>query len=182
MEKIMLKIGLMILLMIVIFTTIPNRTYAMSNVISSGDKFINVGARGNNVIDEEALKDTSNYIYNILFTIAIVLAVAIGMIIGIQFMMGSAAEQAKIKETLIPYVVGVFIVFASFTIWKVVVNIGNKATSPAVSNQTTGKTTHTKVTEDGQVRYYCDNCGSELSTKAQHHAKCYNCGYDIRDI
>ena len=181
MEKIMLKIGLMILLMLVIFTTIPNRTYAMSNVISSGDNFLNAGA-GGNVIDEKALKDTSNYIYNILFTIAIVLAVAIGMIIGIQFMMGSAAEQAKIKETLIPYVIGVFVIFASFTIWKVVVNIGNKATAPAVSNQTTGKTTHTKVTEGGQVRYYCDNCGSELSTREQHNAKCYQCGYDISDI
>lgn len=103
---------------------IPKAIYAMDDVISQGDSFINAG-KGQEKIDTDALKTTSDDIYNILFTIAIVLAVAVGMVIGIQFMIGGAAEQAKVKETLIPYVIGVFVVFASFTIWKIAVNIGN---------------------------------------------------------
>jgi len=47
------------------------------------------------------------------------------MIIGIQFIIGSVDEKAKIKETLVPYVIGVFIIFSAFGIWKIVMSIGN---------------------------------------------------------
>ena len=47
------------------------------------------------------------------------------MIIGIQFIVGSVDEKAKIKETLVPYVIGVFIIFSAFGIWKIVMSIGN---------------------------------------------------------
>ena len=118
------KCIIIILIILLALTYLSNKTYAMDNIISGGDSFID--AAGNtSVIDEQELSETSNYIYNILFTIAVVLAFAIGMVIGIQFIIGGVAEQAKIKETLVPYVIGVFIVFAAFTIWKIAVNIGN---------------------------------------------------------
>ncbi len=78
--------------------------------------FISKGEGQDNPIDEKALKNTSSYIYNVLFTIAVVLAFVIGMIIGIQFIIGSVDEKAKIKETLVPYVIGVFI--KSLSIWN----------------------------------------------------------------
>lgn len=133
MKSILGKVIIILLLINVI--CIPTTTYAMDDVISQGDSFIDAADK-NSPINEAALHGTSNDIYNILFTIAVVLAVAIGMIIGIQFMIGSAAEQAKVKETLVPYVIGVFVVFASFTIWKIVVNIGNDvvATSEEIIN------------------------------------------------
>ena len=104
---------------------LTNKTYAVDNIISSGKNFVNEGEGQDNPIDEEALRDTSSYIYNVLFTIAVVLAFVIGMIIGIQFIMGSVDEKAKIKETLVPYVIGVFIIFSAFGIWKIVMSIGN---------------------------------------------------------
>lgn len=118
------KCIIIILIILLALTYLSNKTYAMDNIIGGGDSFL--AAAGNtSVIDEKELSETSNYIYNILFTIAVVLAFAIGMVIGIQFIIGGVAEQAKIKETLVPYVIGVFIVFAAFTIWKIAVNIGN---------------------------------------------------------
>ena len=51
------------------------------------------------------------------------MAVIIGLIIAIQFMTGSVAQRAKVKETLIAYVVGCVVVFGAFTIWALVVNI-----------------------------------------------------------
>lgn len=122
---------LLIILILAIFTYMPNKVYGLSsldNMVHSADDFIQEGANGN-VIDKDKLHETSNYIYNILFTIAVVLAVAVGMVIGIQFITGSVDEKAKIKETLIPYIVGVFVIFSAFTIWKIAVNIGNKTTS-----------------------------------------------------
>lgn len=137
MKSILTKIIMLILVITIV--NIPNTTYAMDDVIQQGDSFLS-SANTTSPIDEDALKSTSDYVYNILFTIAVVLAVAIGMVIGIQFIMGSAAEQAKIKETLVPYVVGVFVVFAAFGIWKIAVNIGNDVSpTPGVSS------THTSL-------------------------------------
>lgn len=75
------------------------------------------------MINEAQLKETSNFIYNTLLGIAMVLAVIVGMIIGIKFMTGSIEEKAKIKEALMPYVAGCVVVFGAFGIWKLAVTI-----------------------------------------------------------
>lgn len=161
MKSILIKIIMIILVVVII--NIPNTAYAMGDIISQGDSFLDV-AGTDSPINEVALKTTSNYIYNVLLTIAIVLAIAIGMIIGIQFMLGSAEEQAKIKETLVPYVIGVFVVFASFTIWKIAVSIGNKVET----------TTTTPPPVVGTVK--CDNCGLEIDAR---YRTCRNCGQSL---
>lgn len=130
MRKLLIKIFVIIIIALIFETiTFNASTYAstMTEYIEQGDSFLAKGST-DDVIDENALKSTSTTIYNILFSIAIVLAVAVGMIIGIQFMLGSVDEKAKIKETLVPYVIGVFVVFAAFGIWKIVVNIGSDIT------------------------------------------------------
>lgn len=145
----MLKKTVIIFLIICIVTMcLPNIIFAkdMGEIISSGEEFLK--ARNKNVIDKGALQTTSNYIYNILFTIAVVLAVAVGMIIGIQFIMGSVDEKAKIKETLVPYVVGVFIVFSAFTIWKLVIEFGNDVTE--YTGYSTPPTTGVECPECGE--------------------------------
>ena len=128
-------INIMIIIMIIIAYT-SNIAYAIDNVVSDAESFISSREGGKGPINEKNLIETSNYLYNILFTIAVVIAFAIGLVIGIQFIMGSAEEQAKVKETLIPYIIGVFVVFASFTIWKIVITIGNDV-SPTPESTTT---------------------------------------------
>mgnify|MGYP004656908333 FL=1 len=124
-NKLTKNLFIIILVTLVLCAFLPNKIYAVDNIISSGKDFVNKGEEQDNPIDEEALRDTSSYIYNVLFTIAVVLAFVIGMIIGIQFIMGSVDEKAKIKETLVPYVIGVFIIFSAFGIWKIIMSIGN---------------------------------------------------------
>ncbi len=124
-----------ILIILIVFTMISiinlnTTSYAGSvdNIFAQGENFLNKGDDPSTVIDIGQTRETSNNIYNILFAIGVVLSVAIGMVIGIQFIMGSVDEKAKIKETLVPYVVGVFVIFSAFTIWKIVVSIGNDVT------------------------------------------------------
>ena len=74
-------------------------------------------------LDEIKLKETSDFVYNLLLAIAMVVAVIIGLVIGIKFMVSSVEEKAKIKELLLPYVVGCGVVFGAFGIWSLVVNI-----------------------------------------------------------
>ncbi len=52
-----------------------------------------------------------------------VVAVIVGLIIGIRFMVSGVDEKAKIKEELMPYVIGCFIIFGAFGIWKIIVSI-----------------------------------------------------------
>ena len=73
--------------------------------------------------DPESLQTVSDYIYHLLLAIGIVMAVAIGSVLGIRFMISSVEEQAKIKELLVPYVAGCIVVFGAFGIWKIAVNV-----------------------------------------------------------
>ena len=54
-----------------------------------------------NIINEDGLKSTSDKIYNILTISGMIIAVIVGTILGIKFMVSSIEEKAKIKEILI---------------------------------------------------------------------------------
>lgn len=134
------KLLVIILMVIAVITYLPNKTLALDNVISSGKKFMSSADPNKEVINQEKLKSTSKTIYNILFAIALVLAVGVGLVIGIQFIFGSVEEQAKVKETLVPYIIGVVIIFSAFTIWKIAVEIGNDV---APTPEASGSSNHT---------------------------------------
>lgn len=113
---------------IVIILTKP--TFALGSIIKGGDEFENArfnytvnGIHSNMEIKEDDLKNVSNTVYNILLLLGIVIAVIYGMILGMKFMTGGIEEQAKVKESIIPYIVGCAVVFGAFTIWKVVLEV-----------------------------------------------------------
>ena len=134
------KLLVIILMVIAVITYLPNKTLALDNVISSGKNFMSSADPNKEVINQEKLKSTSKTIYNILFAIALVLAVGVGLVIGIQFIFGSVEEQAKVKETLVPYIIGVVIIFSAFTIWKIAGGIGNDV---APTPEASGSSNHT---------------------------------------
>jgi hypothetical protein len=74
---------------------------------------------------QKALEETSDFIFNILLAIGIVTAVAMAIVLGIKFMTSSVEGKAKVKEQLTVFLVGCVVVFGSFTIWSIVMNIGN---------------------------------------------------------
>ena len=94
------------------------------DIVSGADDFIQEGQNGTTVTpSNDDIKSVSDDIYFILLTIGIVAAVIVGGILGIQFMLAGAEDKAKIKEALIPYVIGCIVVFGAFTIWKIVVEV-----------------------------------------------------------
>ena len=64
-------------------------------------------------------------IVSIMQTVGIVVAVVVLLVLGIKYMMGSAEEKAEYKKTMIPYLVGAILIFASTTIVNVVYNTAN---------------------------------------------------------
>lgn len=102
-------------------------SHALGDVISSGSDFLSKGNDIDKTLNANELEKTSDYIYNTLLGIAIMVAIIVAMVLGIQFMVASADEKAKVKEAILPFVVGCIVVFGAFTIWKIAVNIGNNA-------------------------------------------------------
>ena len=80
---------------------------------------------GNGMINTTGLNNFSDTLYNTLLLIGMVIAVIIGTIIGIKFMISSVEEKAKLKEILIVYVIGCIVLVGAFSIWKIIVVIMN---------------------------------------------------------
>ncbi|MBQ3145575.1 MAG: hypothetical protein IJB90_03270 [Clostridia bacterium] len=122
-KKVIICLATIILLINIIF--IP-KTFAFSSIIESGDGFIGAAElEEEEVIDEGKVKEVSSKIYNILLVCGIGVAVIVGAVLGVSFIISSAEGKAKIAETLVPYIVGCFVVFGAFGIWKVAINTGN---------------------------------------------------------
>lgn len=125
-KKILLTIILLILV-ILSMNLFNYKTFAavdtIDKVMEGAQNFVDQGSDASSQVDQATLESTSDFIYNIFLAIAMVVAVIIGMIIGIQFMTSSVEEKAKIKESLVPYVVGCVVVFGAFGIWKIAVNV-----------------------------------------------------------
>lgn len=101
----------------------------ISDIFSDAKDFIEAGESVDAKIDTTALKETSTFIFRLLYSIGMVVAVAVGIVLGIQFMVAGAEDKAKIKETLIAYVVGCVVLFGAYPIWKLVINIVSEVTT-----------------------------------------------------
>ncbi len=78
---------------------------------------------GTNSPDNKEIEKIGNDVIQILLTVAAIISVIVLIILGIKYMFGSVEEKAEYKKTLIPYVVGAGLVFASSSIASVVYNL-----------------------------------------------------------
>jgi len=117
------KICLILFIFIMIFSVYPNNSNAAADFVKDADNFVNIGR--DNMIDRGILQSVSENLYNVFLSIGIITAVIIAAILGIKFMVGSVEVQAKVKESLIPFIVGCVVIFGAFGIWKIIVTLGN---------------------------------------------------------
>lgn len=128
MKSLSKKIILVLFILILLFS-INTKVYALDQIAKDAEDFLADGKQNKPAqVNEGALQDASRYLYNILLSAGVVIAVVVATVLGIQFMISGTEGQAKVKEMLIPFVVGCVIVFGGFGIWNLVLNIGNKAT------------------------------------------------------
>lgn len=99
-------------------------TGSWSDILTAGNEFISSGkSASDGTINNVDLKNTIGSIYNLLFSLGIVMSVIIGAIIGVKLMFGGIEEKAKIKEKIVPYIIGCVIIFGAFGIWKIAINL-----------------------------------------------------------
>ena len=94
---------------------------SLEDMMNDGDDFI--ASSDETVIEQEQLQDGISTLYNIFLEVGVAIAVIVGLIIGIKFMIGSVEEKAEIKKLLLPYGIGCLVVFGAFGIWKIVIEI-----------------------------------------------------------
>lgn len=119
-----LLINIMVIFIILFNLFIPN-AYAgpLQDIMNRAEGFVNNGENGGNVINDDALKEGSNTLYNVLLVIGIAVAFIWGIVLGIQFVTGSLGEKADVKKNLIVYLVGCVIIFGAFGIWRLLLQL-----------------------------------------------------------
>lgn len=94
------------------------------SILKAADDFVDGDAKTTINLDET--NKNANSVYNILLTIGIIISLIWGVVLGIRFIFGSMEGKAEIKKQLIPYIIWVCVIFGSFIIWSVVVNVFQK--------------------------------------------------------
>lgn len=126
MKKMLFKVCLITLLILCnlsVYSTTCMADGSLDDVMNNGNSFLNAGSESNTMIDQNDLKSLSNFISGVLLTIAIGVTVITGAIMGLNFITQSIEEKAKVKESMVPWVIGIIVSFGAFTIWEVAVNL-----------------------------------------------------------
>ena len=93
--------------------------------VGGAQTFMDSGKNEDIGINKDKLKKASDGIYNMLSSIGMIISVIVGLILGIIFMVSSANDKAKVKEALLPYIIGSLVIFGAFGIWKLIINTFN---------------------------------------------------------
>ena len=101
------------------------KKHTTSEIMNGAQGFIDAGKTETNKLSETDVINLSNTIYNVLLVTGIIIALIVGVILGIKFITEGAEGKAEVSKSLIPYVIGCIVVFGAFTIWKVIVTILN---------------------------------------------------------
>lgn len=95
----------------------------LDDIIQKGNDFLDAADENTNTIDEGDLQELSGFISGVLLSIAIGVTIISGVILGIKFVTQSIEDKAKIKESMVPWVIGILVSFGAFTIWEIAVNV-----------------------------------------------------------
>ena len=99
------KIICCIMLMLLLLS---HTIYATTNPLADPDHY-----KPSTVSQTTEVVKMGKVVIGTLRTVGVVVSVVVIMILGLKYMMGSAAERADYKKTMGPYLVGVILLFAS---------------------------------------------------------------------
>ena len=112
---------LIIMCFLINLFSMPSNAASLDDTLTGADDFVTKGFSTD--MDKSQLHSASNYIYNALLGVGIVVAVIVGMILGIKYMTGSIEEKAEYKKTMIPYLIGVVLLVAITQFIGLIANI-----------------------------------------------------------
>ena len=73
--------------------------------------------------DDGGLATKAGQVMGMIRNVAVIASVIILMVLGVKYMLGSVEEKAEYKKTMMPYVIGCFLVFGITNILAIIVDI-----------------------------------------------------------
>jgi len=70
--------------------------------------------------DSTTLKSKANNILGLIQVVGVILSVVMLIAIGIKYMLGSVEEKAEYKSSLVPYIIGAFVLFTGSTLPNII--------------------------------------------------------------
>lgn len=98
--------------------------FALGDILDTGKDWEETGLKHTNTtMDTGNLNNISSQLYNILLSVATIVAIIVGAILGLQYMTAGIDKKVEVKQSLFPYFISCIVVFGSLGIWKLVVTI-----------------------------------------------------------
>lgn len=116
----MKKTSKLIATLLIILTIVTISVSSFAAPLKPTDLYPDVNT---NIQGQTEITNLGKQIVGVVQTVGIVIAVVILLVLGIKYMMGSAEEKADYKKSMIPYIVGAILIFASTTIVNIVYNL-----------------------------------------------------------
>lgn len=73
--------------------------------------------------DANVITGRVNSIIGVIVTVGVIISAITLCILGIKYMVGSVEERAEYKKTMIPYIIGAVLLFATSSIVGIIANI-----------------------------------------------------------
>ena len=117
-EKKIIKIATMVMIILMIVSISMN---IFAGVSSNPTDWTGEGDR----LKTGGISDWLNSIINVIALVGSAAAIIILIVLGIKYMMGSTAEKAEYKKTMMPYFIGALMVFGASALTGFIYNIMN---------------------------------------------------------
>lgn len=123
-----IKIISIVLISIFLILNMPIYSKAFDDIISAGNEFLNPADPSGGTTPvatptEEELQALSNMVSNVLLTIAFGVTLISAVVMGMNFAIQSVEDKAKIKESMVPWIIGIIISFGAYGIWRITMSI-----------------------------------------------------------
>lgn len=73
--------------------------------------------------DSDVITEKAGNIVGIIVTVGVVASAITLLVLGIKYMLGSASEKAEYKKSMLPYIIGAFLLFSASIIVNIIANI-----------------------------------------------------------
>lgn len=120
-----IKIMFILLISIVLILNTPlySTAFSFSDLFTAAKDFENEGNSGGIENKETKLQEISKSVSNILLTIALAVTLISAVVMGINFVIQSVEDKAKIKESMVPWIIGILVSFGAYGIWNITMNV-----------------------------------------------------------
>lgn len=118
-KKRYLTLFILIIFSLLIIVAIPSHSNA-GNPITDPNSY---APSGFSTDEANLVMSKAGIVFNTITTVGIIASVITIIVIGIKYMIGSIEEKAEYKKTMMPYIIGVFMIMSISAILKLIASL-----------------------------------------------------------